>query len=225
MKHVNVIAVSVMTILGATTVAHAESDMYVSLKAGVSVVEDNDLSDSSITTLSDGKYEADAGHTVSGAIGMVFRDGYRIEFEVANQINDVENISATEVASGTRETASISGVDASVTTFMANAYKDFNIAEKLSAYVSGGIGLAYGDLDGTTGSVTVGATTVTFTDGSTYDDTVFAWQLGTGLGYDLTKEITLDLGYRYLGTTDFSYQTVDVEYGSHNVTAGIRYSF
>ena len=225
MRITNGIMFSVLTIFGATTVAHADSDKYLSLKFGASVVEDNGVSDSSITTLSDGKYEADFGHAVSGAIGMAFRDGYRLEFEVANQINDAENISATEIASGTRETVSISGVDASVTTFLANAYKDFNIAEKLSAYVGAGVGLAYGDLDGTSGSVTYGATTVTWTDGSTYDDTVFAWQLGTGLGYDLTKEITLDLGYRYLGTDDFSYKTVKVEYGSHNVTAGIRYSF
>ena len=58
------------------------TDTYVSLKFGASVVEDNDVSDSSITTLSDGKYEADFGHAVSGAIGMAFRDGYRLEFEV-----------------------------------------------------------------------------------------------------------------------------------------------
>jgi hypothetical protein len=51
---------------------------------------------------------------------------------------------------------------------------------------------------------------------STYDDTVFAWQLGTGLGCDLTKEITLDLGYRYLGTGDFSYETVEVDYEGPN---------
>ena len=201
------------------------TDTYVSLKFGASVVEDNDVSDSSITTLSDGKYEADFGHAVSGAIGMAFRDGYRLEFEVANQINDVENVSATEVSSGTRGTVSVSDVDASVTTFLANAYKDFNIAEKLSAYVSGGVGLAYGDLDGASGSATYGTTTYTLKNDSTYDDTVLAWQIGTGLGYDLTKEITLDLGYRYLGTDDFSYKTVKVEYGSHNVTAGIRYSF
>ena len=214
MKPKKIGMLSLAAMLGSTTVVYAESDWYVSLKAGVSIVEDNELSDSGI----DGKYESDAGHTVSGAIGMVFRDGYRIEFEVANQINDFENISGTEVEVGT---FSISGVDISVTTFLANAYKDFNITEKLSTYVSGGIGLAYGELDATAGQITVGATTVPFTDGSTYDDTVFAWQLGTGLGYDLTKEITLDLGYRYLGTGDFS----EDDFGSHNVTAGIRYSF
>jgi opacity protein-like surface antigen len=38
-----------------------------------------------------------------------------------------------------------------------------------------------------------------------YDDTTFAWQMGVGLGYDITENVLVDLGYRYLGASDFTF--------------------
>jgi opacity protein-like surface antigen len=35
----------------------------------------------------------------------------------------------------------------------------------------------------------------------------------------------LDVGYRYLGSSDFEYGSTNIELGSHNVTAGVRYTF
>ena len=46
-------------------------------------------------------------------------------------------------------------------------------------------------------------------------------------GYDLTKEINLNVGWSYLSTADEFYfkPHSEVDFASNNVTAGIRYSF
>jgi len=66
-------------------------------------------------------------------------------------------------------------------------------------------------------------------NGVRYSETVLAWQLGAGLSYELTKEINLNVGYRYLAndTTASIARALhsEDEFGSHNATAGIRYSF
>lgn len=56
-------------------------------------------------------------------------------------------------------------------------------------------------------------------------DTQFAYQLGAGAGYELTKKITLEATYKYMGATKFGFSGVDAEYGSHNVMFGTRYTF
>ena len=57
------------------------------------------------------------------------------------------------------------------------------------------------------------------------DDTVFAWQVGAGIGYALTPQLTFDLKYRYFATSDPEFDGTEVEYASHNVYAGIRLHF
>jgi opacity protein-like surface antigen len=201
-------------------------DTYVSLKFGASIVEDNGISDPDVTLISGGEYELDFGHTVSGAFGVSHR-GYRAEIEVANQINDVDTLSATEVATGDHYTVGVSGADASVTTFLANVYKDFYLSDRLSSYITGGVGVAFAEAEAKNPSVTFGNVTVSTTGiNEDVDDSTLAWQIGAGIGYDLTKNITVEAGYRYLGVDDFTFgENTDVEFGSHNVTGGIRYSF
>jgi opacity protein-like surface antigen len=206
------------------------NDTYVSLKFGASVVEDNGISDPDVTLISDIEYGLDFGHAVSGAFGIQCTSCNLVtrgEIEVANQINDVETLSGVEVASGIRYDPSISGADLSVTTILANVYKDFTFGYGLSSYLTGGLGVAVSEVEVDAGATaTYGNTILTWNELREFDDTVFAWQVGTGFGYDLTRSLTIDVGYRYLGTSDFTFHdNTDVEFGSHNVTGGIRYSF
>ncbi|MBT3698796.1 MAG: porin family protein, partial [Methylococcales bacterium] len=97
-------------------------------------------------------------------------------------------------------------------------------------YVSGGVGVAFHGWDARSyveemeGRLRVHVNNLAVNQ--RYDETVLAWQLGAGLSYELTKEISLNVGYRYLATDDVDYNaTITHEFGSHNVTAGIRYSF
>ena len=203
-----------LVLSSSTTIALAETDTYIALNVGASIVDDAKVVGFTESTAGGQTitHNYNFGHTISVAAGMAAGNGWRLEVEVANQINDL-------VGNGKYEE-----LDIMVSTFLANAYKDFYIFDKFMGYAGGGVGIAYHDA---------------------LDDTATAWQLGAGLGYELTKEITLNMGYRYLATDEYK---VDVivnsfnlpfhypsgtntaitaihEFGSHNVTAGIRYSF
>jgi opacity protein-like surface antigen len=219
-----------LVLSSSTTIVLAETDTYISLNVGASIVDDEKVV--GFTKLpEDGQtitYNYDFGHTISLAAGVVDKDyGFRLEVEVANQINDLVDNDKYE------------GFDITVPTLLVNVYKDFYIFDNFLGYVGGGVGAAYHD---------------------TPDGIDFAYQLGTGLGYELTKEITLNVGYRYLKVNEFAiprsrwdspsledsvilgidilsgcdgcstyfqhYDRTNIhEFGSHNVTAGIRYSF
>jgi opacity protein-like surface antigen len=207
-----------LVLSSSTTIALAETDTYIALNVGASIVDDAKVVGFTESTAGGQTitHIYDFGHTISMAAGVVDKDyGLRLEVEAANQINDLVGNDKYEE------------LDITVETLLVNGYKDFYIFDKFLGYVSGGVGAAYhGNLA----------------------DTVLAWQLGAGLGYELTKEITLNVGYRYLATDEYrgkinylydfnnslnpfydlpdENNTVNIHpFGSHNVTAGIRYSF
>jgi len=230
----------VLLVLSGSTTALADIDTYLALNVGASIVDDVHQ-EASILSLDSETLTTnfDFGHTISVALGVSLSDGYRFEVEAANQINDLVGRSPTTwccwingVTTNPfiRSSAKYEGIHVAVSTLLANAYKDFYIVDKFLGYVSGGIGVAYNEMDQRSyvedGE---GRSPVHINNGEKNAETVLAWQLGAGLGYELTKEIILNAGYRYLVTdkaddTQHSiYQYYEV--GSHNVTAGIRYSF
>ena len=56
------------------------------------------------------------------------------------------------------------------------------------------------------------------------DDTVFAYQIGAGLGYKITPATMATLSYRYFGTSDPTFDDgvdkIEAEYKSHNIWVG-----
>ena len=55
--------------------------------------------------------------------------------------------------------------------------------------------------------------------------TNFAWQMGTGISYDLTENFALDLGYRYMDYGDFEKYGYNIDTRTHEFYTGIRISF
>ena len=75
-----------------------------------------------------------------------------------------------------------------ITTGFINANYIFNFYKRIKPYLTGGIGISKnhsGDFD----------QDPTFKGSSQID---FAWNIGTGLQYELNKSFTIDFGYRYL---------------------------
>ncbi|WP_185983312.1 outer membrane protein [Aureimonas mangrovi] len=120
---------------------------------------------------------------------------------------------------------------------MANAYVDLGTFAGFTPYVGGGLGavnVSYEDVS------TVGCegdpafcTTTSF-DGD--DSWRFAYALMAGVGYNLNRSLTLDIGYRYLNIDggdvasftssdpiDPSIFAEDDGYDRHIITAGLRY--
>jgi len=84
---------------------------------------------------------------------------------------------------------------------LVNGYIDLGTWYGITPYVGAGVGLARNTLFGMTdqGQVTIGGATGPsggyFSDGSKTD---FAWALMTGVDFDVTQNLKLELGYRYL---------------------------
>ncbi len=107
-------------------------------------------------------------------------------------------------------------------TLLVNFYYDFYNDSAFTPYVGAGIGAAFmsGGYD-----ITVAGRNY---DGN-MDDTVFAWNVGGGVGYSINEQVTADLGYRYLSTTDSNKQNNDYDIetstSAHEVSLGLRFSF
>jgi len=186
------------------SVCFGATGLYGSVNAGVALALNSDVSysDGSPTE----EIEWDAGYTVGGAIGYMI-EKFRIEGEVSYQENDVDRV----IIGGSSVPAS---GDVSLLTFLANGYYDFTNDSPMSFYLTAGIGASKVEVDGYGGSE---------------DETVFAYQLGAGVGYAASETLTWDFRYRYLGTANPEYTeadvTVEAEVGSHNITVGVRFAF
>lgn len=118
-------------------------------------------------------------------------------------------------------------------TFMVNGYLDFRPVMGFTPYVGAGIGMAHNVLSRhivtTYDPVTGEETSERFAGGDAFN---FAWALMAGLGYQLSSNFTLDLGYRYVSLGDVKTRSygdgtgVDVgSLGAHEIRMGVRYTF
>ena len=69
-----------------------------------------------------------------------------------------------------------------------------------------------------------------------YDKSVFAWQVGAGVGIKASEHVVVDLGYRYFQTANIAVDNmalipehgvgpVDLTRSGSNILAGVRYNF
>jgi opacity protein-like surface antigen len=143
---------------------------------------------------------------------LAFMAGYkfgmaRIEGEIGYQKHDVDTF-----AGGTFN----SGGDLDIWRFMVNGYWDFDTHSPWIPYLVAGIGLA---------NVEVNDLTINNYRVGDEDDGVFAYQLGGGVGYAIDNATTLFLDYRYFATADPDFAGAEAEFGSHNLSVGMRLSF
>jgi len=117
---------------------------------------------------------------------------------------------------------------------MFNGYYDINTGSAFTPYVMAGVGYNRGSVTYTT-SATV--TTAESTKGENQSFQIksktlnsFGYQVGLGVGYEMSKDIVLDVGYKFSGTTG-TYKAKDstrlqrAARVAHNFTAGVRFAF
>lgn len=186
-----------------STPAMSADGPYVGVNIGITMPSDSDLSEAGFP---DAELSFDSGLAISAAVGQKIGIG-RIEAEIGYKTSDLDEISFSGVGS-----FPVNG-DASVLSFMGNGYIDFDANPTIKPYIMAGLGVA---------QLTVDSTDLEADD---EDDTVFAYQAGVGCGFALNKTITLDVSYRYMGTSDADFSDTEATYGSHNVLAGLRFNF
>jgi len=205
------IVVLLLTVLAVPAFA---AGPYVGAEAGAVF-----LSDSTFTSAgnSDLELKSKTGYLL-GMVGGYDFGTYRLEGEFAYRRNN--NKEATDDV----DTFPVDG-DYSTMALLVNGYYDFRtVSPTFVPYLGLGLGGARVTAKGSDASSGV------FVDDSTM---VFAYQVAGGVGYAVSKEITLDLGYKYFATAkpefDFTANTgggkTKGEYSSHNVFLGLRYGF
>lgn len=180
-----------------STPAIAADGPYVGVNLGVTVPMDSDVTQFGFT----GEVSYDPGFAASAAVGYKMGMG-RFEGEVGYKQSDLDRVSILGFPLP-------SNGDASLFSLMGNGYIDFDVTPVVKPYIMAGLGAAQLTLDMVTEE----------------DDTVFAYQAGFGCGFALNEKVTLDAGYRYMGTSDASLGATEVSYDSHNFLAGVRFAF
>lgn len=105
----------------------------------------------------------------------------------------------------------------SATTGLANIYYDFpELILTLTPYISGGIGYAYV-------SSRLLSTGPLFVSEFRGTGSAFAYQGSVGIAYNFADNYSLDIAYRYLGTTNI--RQIGSQFQAHMASAGATYRF
>ena len=176
-----------------------------------------------------GATQSDTGLALGAAAGYDFGT-FRLEGEIAYQKNDLNK---GRLDDGT--TLKFSG-DISTLAFLVNGYYDFVNKSAFTPFITAGIGFARiswdasadvidGVPDGNDEGPRPAVRQVSGNTGLSDDDTVFAYQVGAGVAYAVTDRVSIDLKYRYFGTSDPKFGDVKAQCSSNNIYLGVRYNF
>lgn len=164
----------------------------------------------------DDRVEFDPGISVGGTAGYDFGT-VRLEGELSYKHAEIGSVTSQ---SGFPFRNVNGGIGAGAMMF--NGFFDLHNNSRITPYLGGGIGFASLHLSDTTtlGEPLYGAA----------DDTVFAYQLGTGVEIDLNRFYSLDIGYRYFVTDRATFDSdldisTSLKFESHNATLGFRFKF
>jgi opacity protein-like surface antigen len=192
-----------------SSAVYSAEGFYVSGNLGFAMASDSDLTDSTVPGITVNT-EFDTELALGAALGYDFSK-FRVEGELSYQKNDVDKIGEQGVyfdATG----------DASALSFLINGYYDLVNLSGFTPFISAGLGFAQVEFN------SLDISGVGFA-GSNDEDTVFAYQLGIGIGYAVTEKVTIDVKYRYFGTEDSKYDTTEAEFASNNFLFGVRFYF
>ena len=194
----------------------AAGNFYLGLHGGAAIPDDSKATDSG------GRYniDYDLGFDGSITLGYDLGDSYpkvgrgRVELEVNHAENDLDE---ADFAEGKVS----AGGSIKRTSVMVNTIGEHKTRSGVIIYALLGAGWAKIELDNAT---------ILDQPLADDDDSQLAYQIGAGIGWQLNRRITYDLGYRYLGTLDPNFtaadgKSLDYDYGCHRILAGIRFNF
>ena len=197
---------------------------YFSGFLGVAVPKDTDvtLNNTGSGVTFDQRIGLDPGIYFGGAGGFDF--GFiRLEGEFSYKQSNIKSITDK---SGADQFRDVDG-KLSLMAFLFNAFFDFHNYSPVTPYMGGGIGFATLHMGNTFATNNANQTFLMYPQD---DDTVFAYQVGTGLDIALTRRYSLDVGYRYFNTDTASFSghqltAGGIRFESHNALVGFKMKF
>ncbi len=211
-----------IAVIGSASQAQA-GPFYVSVFGGVNLLTDKSAA-TSYTSQTNRRLHTTFTHTgaiseksrtgfvLGGAVGLhldKWVDGLRGELEASYRRNHIRGNWNTHITShirtggegSTTDTLSAQGtISGHMSTFaiMANVWYDIDIGSKVKPYVGGGVGWARS-------RVAFVALTTTFNTSATgfaNERNGFAYQLGAGVKYEIMRDTSIGIGYRYFRGPD-----------------------
>jgi|GEM_PF-928058 len=183
-----------------------ENRFYGTVSAGLFMPSDSDLSSMG----NDATISFKKGYLVGGAVGYEFGNNVRAEVEVAYRTANMDKGTFHGYENG------LDGSLSTVSTLL-NGYYDIPTNSIIRPYVGAGIGYS---------RVSIDAGTILGYQVWQHDtDGVFSYQASAGIGIKATPRLSVDLGYRYLGSQKFQFDTIDGTFNSHSLVLGLRYRF
>jgi len=151
------------------------------------------------------------GYLAGAAIGMKLTDNLRAEAEIAYRRYSLKNVTYPGGAP-----IPLTG-HADALSFMGNLWYDLPMGEAITPYAGGGLGLAY----------------TTYSDKTTPlkdHDTGLIFQVGAGVKWAVSDQMSLDLGYRFRGIPGLKFNNAAIsikknDYYGHNVIVGVTFKF
>jgi len=216
--------------MGFITPASSSADTlgpYIGVMGGLNWVAAQDLNQNHLDFVEmQFNQPLDSGYATGLALGWRFPVGLRPELELSYRKNTLTQFNHRVYEGG----GSIPGKGKEeVTSLMANLWYDvLNLPapfSRFTPYIGGGLGYSTVSISG------LEAGGVHF--GDTHRDTVSAYQLGAGLGFELTDQWSMSLDYRYLKTRDAHFGDIqglpqgDVRtgYSAQSLMLGLHYGF
>ena len=211
---------------------------------GANVVGKHSIDYSPVTNTAPGVvgYNDDLGSSFSGGVGVGYAlnswlrfDG-TVEYRGGGKLSSVDFINGNGFVGKDFYSANVSSIVG-----LANAYVDLGTWYCLTPYIGGGVGVAYNKISGFTDQGYFNGFGPSGTYYKSGDSTNFAWALMAGVAYDVSSNLKLDLGYRYLNygsvktgssvlqlpptpaSTYYRYTQKDLE--SHDFRVGLRWVF
>jgi outer membrane protein OmpA-like peptidoglycan-associated protein len=164
----------------------------------------------------------DEGFAGGGVVGYSF-GGFRLEGEVVDRQNDLDNFTATTTFNNGNQRNFNGGAsgDINILAGMVNVFYDFLPLNALHPYIGAGVGGARVALD------SVGFNNVPVTSQASI---AAAYQGIIGVSYFFNPNVSASLDYRYFGTAGENFTNVaghsfNLDTGSHNVLLGLQYHF
>lgn len=200
------------------------SGIYVGLEGGFTSI--NKSSTTGPLGLFDFKIGYDLGFQFGGVVGYDFNKYFRAEFEMSYKQANVDSLKTSFL--GIPINLPVSGKIKNFN-FMGNAYFQYPISRLITPYVGFGLGLSH--IRGT--GLTLNLPLVN--SPRSVKDTVFAYQVIVGVGFNLTDNITVGADYRFFNTAKGDFKLKNVVLGidipfkaklqSHNFMVSMRYRF
>lgn len=200
MKHVSA-GLAVLLLVFGVGLSTASAQMYISGNLGAVFLEDSDFDADGLS----GEFSFDTGFGATVGLGHEYGNGLRTEIELGYRSNDFDEVEVDGLGSG-----SVDG-DMTALSGMLNVYYDFLPKSIFTPFIGGGVGVANVEADAD--------------DIGSEDDNVFAYQAAAGGTFAASEKLNIDLQYRYFATDDPEFDGEELEYTTHNIMLGLRYSF